>query len=159
MYHQEMEMSGLYQLGRRLSEIALEHMGAGNLDLTPGEFMVLHDLFMNGESSISDSVRRTGLAQSRVSTSVAGFVERGWAVRAADPRDGRKTLVRLTDSLRAEGNRRRARRADDAPGGILSEVPPAERAGLLQALDRLHHLLVEGSPPPRPADTRAVARR
>src|SRR5262249_19834616 len=80
-----------YQLGRRLAEIALADMGAGELDLTPGEFLVLQDLFLNGRSAIGDIAARTGLAQSRVSTSVRSFIQRGWAITSADPAAGRKT--------------------------------------------------------------------
>ena len=136
-------MSQLYQLGRRLSEIALREMGTDELGLTPSEFLVLQDLFMNGQSSISDTVHRTGLAQSRVSTSVARFVERGWVTTAPDPDDGRKTLAQVTDAVRRQGNRRRARVADDALAAALpSTVTSRERASLLGALNRLHELLV-----------------
>src|SRR5215468_10948457 len=139
----EMQMSQLYQLGRRLSDIALREMGADELGLTPSEFLVLQDLFMNGRSSISDTVHRTGLAQSRVSTSVARFVDRGWVVTAPDPNDGRKTLAQVTDAVRKQGNRRRASGADDALAAALpSPVTARERAGLLRALNRLHELLV-----------------
>lgn len=136
-------MSQLYQLGRRLSEIALREMGTDELGLTPSEFLVLQDLFMNGQSSISDTVHRTGLAQSRVSTSVARFVERGWVTTAPDPNDGRKTLAQVTDAVRRQGNRRRARVADDALATALpSTVTARERASLLRAVNRLHELLV-----------------
>ena len=136
-------MSQLYQLGRRLSEIALREMGADELGLTPSEFLVLQDLFMNGRSAISDTVHRTGLAQSRVSTSVARFVERGWVTTAADPNDGRKTIAQVTDAVRKRGNRRRTRGADDALAGALpSAVTARERATLLRALKRMHQLLV-----------------
>jgi DNA-binding MarR family transcriptional regulator len=139
----EMQTSELYQLGRRLTEIALREMGADELGLTPSEFLVLQDLFMNGQSSISDTVHRTGLAQSRVSTSVAGFVERGWVTTAPDPSDGRKTLAQVTDAVRKRGNRRRARGADDALATALpGTVTARERATLLRALTRLHQLLV-----------------
>ena len=136
-------MSQLYQLGRRLSEIALREMGADELGLTPSEFLVLQDLFMSGQSSISETVHRTGLAQSRVSTSVARFVERGWVTTAPDPDDGRKTLAQVTDAVRRQGNRRRARVADDALATALpSTVTSRELASLLRALNRLHELLV-----------------
>lgn len=136
-------MSELYQLGRRLSDLALQQMGAGELGLTPSEFLVLQDLFMNGRSSISDTVHRTGLAQSRVSTSVAGFVDRGWVITAPDPSDGRKTLAQVTDAVRKRGNERRVRVAGDALDAILpSTVTGRERASLLKALHRLHELLV-----------------
>jgi DNA-binding MarR family transcriptional regulator len=145
MYLGEMEMqtSELYQLGRRLAEIALREMGADELGLTPSEFLVLQDLFTNGRSSISDTVHRTGLAQSRVSTSVARFAERGWVTTAPDPSDGRKTLAQVTDAVRKRGNRRRARGADDALATALPSTATArERATLLRALNRLYQLLV-----------------
>ncbi|MFK4273664.1 MarR family transcriptional regulator, partial [Streptomyces milbemycinicus] len=63
-------MSELYQLGRRLAEIALEGMGAHELNIAPGEFLVLQDLFLHPRSAVGDIAKRTGLAQSRVSTSV-----------------------------------------------------------------------------------------
>jgi DNA-binding MarR family transcriptional regulator len=145
MYLGEMEMqtSELYQLGRRLTEIALREMGADELGLTPSEFLVLQDLFMNGQSSISDTVHRTGLAQSRVSTSVARFAERGWVTTAPDPSDGRKTLAQVTDAVRRRGNRRRVRGADDALAAALpGNATARERAALLRALSRLYQLLV-----------------
>lgn len=139
-------MSDLYQLGRRLAEIALADMGAGELDLTPGEFLVLQDLFLNGRSAIRDIAARTGLAQSRVSTSVQSFTERGWAMTSADPADGRKTLVDLTDAVREAGAKRRRTRAAGSLAKALSAVDPAERDALIASLGRLHELLVAGRP-------------
>lgn len=136
-------MSELYRLGRRLAELALEQMGASEIGLTPSEFLVLEDLFRNGQSSISDTVQRTGLAQSRVSTSVARFVDRGWVSTAPDPADGRKTLAQVTDTVRRQGNRRRARGVEDALSAALpTTITARERASLLTALQRLHELLV-----------------
>ena len=111
MYSHEMEMSDLYQLGRRLTELAYQGMGGSELDLTPSEFLVLRDLFMNGQSSISDTVARTGLAQSKVSTSVAKFRDRGWVTTGPDPQDGRKTLATVTEAVKLEetGGERAAR--------------------------------------------------
>ena len=142
-------MTDLYQLGRRLAEIALADMGAGELDLAPGEFLVLQDLFLNGRSPIRDIAARTGLAQSRVSTSVRAFTERGWAVTSADPADGRKTLVDLTEEVRAAGAQRRGSRAEGTLVTALADVGPAERDALIAALGRLHQLLVAGQPPRR----------
>jgi MarR family 2-MHQ and catechol resistance regulon transcriptional repressor len=146
MYLREMEMSDLYRLGRCLAEIALTDMGAGELDLTPGEFLVLQDLFLNGRSAIGDIAARTGLAQSRVSTSVRSFIERGWGITSADPADGRKTLADLTDQVRAAGARRREARAEGRLATALAAVDPAERDALIASLDRLYQLLVAGHP-------------
>ena len=142
-------MSDLYQLGRRLAEIALADMGAGELDLTPGEFLVLQDLFLNGRSAIGDIAARTGLAQSRVSTSVRSFIQRGWAITSGDPADGRKTLVDLNEQVRAAGARRRESRAEGSLATALAAVGPTERDALIASLDRLHQLLVAGQPPRR----------
>jgi MarR family 2-MHQ and catechol resistance regulon transcriptional repressor len=141
-----MEMSDLYQLGRRLTELAYQGMGGSELDLTPSEFLVLRDLFMNGQSSITDTVSRTGLAQSKVSTSVAKFRNRGWVTTSPDPEDGRRRLVAITEAVKLQGDRRRARNATDALGLILADADPAERRQLASALERLHQLLVGDHP-------------
>ena len=135
-------MSDLYQLGRRLTELAYQGMGADRLGLTPSEFLVLRDLFMNGESSIGEVVGRTGLAQSRVSTAVATLRGRGWVTTKADPADGRRTLAGVTDAVRAEGDSRRAGSAETALAAVLADAEPGERAQLAAALARLHELLV-----------------
>jgi DNA-binding MarR family transcriptional regulator len=135
-------MSDLYQLGRRLTELAYRGMGGSELDLTPSEFLVLRDLFMNGQSSITDTVNRTGLAQSKVSTSVAKFRDRGWVTTTPDPEDGRKTLAAVTEEVKLQGDRRRSRRAQDALDSVLADAKPDERARLAAALERLHELLV-----------------
>jgi DNA-binding MarR family transcriptional regulator len=121
-------------------------MGGSELDLTPSEFLVLRDLFMNGRSSISDTVSRTGLAQSKVSTSVAKLRDRGWVTTGPDPYDGRKTLAAVTEDVKLRGDRRRARSATDALDLALAEADPAERRQLAAALERLHQLLVGDQP-------------
>jgi DNA-binding MarR family transcriptional regulator len=139
------DLSDLYQLGRQLTELAYQGMGGAELDLTPSEFLVLRDLFMNGRSSITDTVRRTGLAQSKVSTSVAKFRDRGWVTTTPDPGDGRKTLAGVTEQVKLEGDRRRARPVDPL-NLVLADADPAERAQLAGALERLHELLVGHQP-------------
>ncbi|CAM2957945.1 MarR family winged helix-turn-helix transcriptional regulator [Streptomyces albus] len=146
-------MSDLYQLGRRLAEIALDGMGADAPDLAPGEFLVLQDLFLNGRSSVGDIAKRTGLAQSRVSTSVRSLVGRNWVITAADPADKRKTLVDVTEPIRAAGQQRRAGRADKTLTDALTEADDSERAALITALERLHQLLVAGRTHRRFPDT------
>ncbi|MGF1425636.1 MarR family winged helix-turn-helix transcriptional regulator [Kitasatospora sp. LaBMicrA B282] len=146
-----MEMSDLYQLGRRLAEIALTDMGADELDLAPGEFLVLQDLTLNGRSSVTDITKRTGLAQSRVSTGVRALTARGWTHTAADPDDGRRTLVDLTPEVRTAATQRRAARADDSLRTTLAQAGAGEQEipALLTGLARLHALLVAGQSPQR----------
>jgi MarR family 2-MHQ and catechol resistance regulon transcriptional repressor len=139
-------MSDLYQLGRRITDLANQGMGGDELDVSPSEFVVLRDLFMNGRSSISDTVNRTGLAQSRVSTRVAALKKRGWVITLSDPADGRRTLAEVTPEVTAEGNRRRGRYAEDALNLVLADCPPDEKQALAAALERLHQLLVARQP-------------
>jgi DNA-binding MarR family transcriptional regulator len=51
------------------------------------------------ESAIRDTVERTGLAQSRVSTSVANLRRRGWVETGPDSDDGCKTLAAVTEQM------------------------------------------------------------
>jgi MarR family 2-MHQ and catechol resistance regulon transcriptional repressor len=150
-----MEMTDLYQLGRRLAEIALSDMGADELGITPAQFLVLQDLFLNGRSAVGDIAKRTGLAQSRVSTSVRDFAGRGWATTTDDPEDGRKTLVELTDDVEADGMKRRASSADHTLAAALGGIGRKERDMLIASLGRLHQILVADHPHrrfPGPAD-------
>lgn len=134
------------QLGRRLTDLAYRGMGGAELELTPSEFLVLRDLFMNGRSSITDTVNRTGLAQSKVSSSVAKLRDRGWVATTPDPDDRRKTLAAVTEQVKLQGDRRRSRSAQDALDSVLADAKPDERAQLAAALERLHQLLVRDDP-------------
>jgi DNA-binding MarR family transcriptional regulator len=119
------------------------------IGLTPGQFLVLQDLFFNGRSAVGDIAKRTGLAQSRVSTSVRDFAARGWATTAVDPQDGRKTLVELTDDVHANDMRRRTSRADSGLATALAGTESSERDALVASLKRLHEILVTDHPPRR----------
>ena len=83
---------------------------------------------MNGRSSITDTVNRTGPAQSKVSTSVAKLRDRRWVTTSPDPADGRTTLAAATDEIKLQGYRRRGRRARDALDAVLAHVDP-DRSG------------------------------
>ena len=72
---------------------------------------------------------------------------------AADPSDGRKTLVDLTEAIRAASRQRRAGRADKALDNALAKADDTERATLTAALARLHELLVADHAPRRFPDT------
>jgi DNA-binding MarR family transcriptional regulator len=117
-------------------------MGGHEIDISPSEFLVLRDLFQNGKSSISETVARTGLAQSRVSTCAKVLGDRGLVTTSSDPADGRRTLVEVTEVVRVEGRRRRERSAVDALGAALAGAGADEQASLVAALERLHGLLV-----------------
>lgn len=136
-------MHQLYQLGRTLIDAAQRAQGATETGMSPSEFLVLRDLFINGESSVSEIVTRTDLAQSRVSTCINKLSARGYVTTANDPTDGRKTIARVTDRVKTEGLKRRTQNAQDALAPLLAGCPPAEREQITKAIQRLYDLAVD----------------
>jgi DNA-binding MarR family transcriptional regulator len=61
-----------------------------------GASLVLRDVFVHPDSSITDITARTGLPQSYVSESVARLRGQGILETSPDPGDGRRTLVRVS---------------------------------------------------------------
>jgi DNA-binding MarR family transcriptional regulator len=111
--------------------------------MSPSEFLVLRDLFLNGPSSISEIVARTELAQSRVSVCIKKHVNRGWVATTTDQADGRKTIAQVTDRVKSEGMKRRNRNARDALAPLLAGAAPEERTSINAALQRLYELAVD----------------
>jgi MarR family 2-MHQ and catechol resistance regulon transcriptional repressor len=138
-----METYQLYQLGRTLIDAARRAQGANETGMSPSELLVLRDLFLNGPSSISEVVLRTDLAQSRVSICIKNHVKRGWVTTGTDEADGRKTIARVTDHVRAEGMRRRNQNAQDSLAPLLAAASPTDRATITAALERLYELAVD----------------
>ena len=137
-----MNVRDLIWLGQRLAE-------AGSADirqLAPGvptaEVIVMYDLLDHGPSTITELAERTGYAQSRVSSAVAGLCERHWAQTRPDPTDGRRTVVYVPDEVEHEARQVQARNANDevlAP--LLAELPARRRETIIRALTDLHDLL------------------
>jgi len=128
-----------YLLGRKLTKIAeaaLADAAQGRATLPTSVRMVLVDVAEHPDSSIGEIATRTGFPQSHVSTSVARLRELGALVTASDGRDGRRTLVRVSDELRT----RHARRAAVPIGPALEReldgdaAAVGEATGLLEAL-------------------------
>lgn len=138
-----MEMHQLYKLGRTLIDAAQRAQGVTEHRITPSEHLVLRDLFFNGQSSISEIVARTDIAQSRVSICIKQLAERGWVATATDPADGRKTLARVTERVKDEGARRRVMNAEDALAPLLANCSASERRAITDALERLYELAVD----------------
>ena len=138
-----MQTYQLYQLGRTLIDAAQRAQRATETGMSPSEFLVLRDLFLNGPSSISEIVARTDLAQSRVSICIKNHVKRGWVTTGTDETDGRKTIAQVTERVRIEGMKRRNRSAEDALAPLLARASPKERAAISTALERLYELAVD----------------
>jgi DNA-binding MarR family transcriptional regulator len=135
-------MHQLYQLGRTLVDAAQRAQGATDAGMSQSEFLVLRDLFVHGESSVSEIVARTDLAQSRVSTCIRKLADRGYVVTASDPADGRRTLAQVTARVRARGMKRRTQDAEDALAPLLVGAPVKERKAIAHALERFYEIAV-----------------
>ncbi len=107
-------------------------MRASNSPVQPtGVQLVMSDAFAHPDSSITEITARTGLRQSHVSVAVAELREQGILETRADPRDGRRTLVRVSDE-----HPRRVVRA-----GSVSVDPALERALNIQSSDDLSSIV------------------
>jgi DNA-binding MarR family transcriptional regulator len=95
-------------------------------DITPTQSAVIGRLVRDGAQSTADLARAEGVRPQSMGQTVAGLVEQGLAVRDADPDDGRRAVVRLTDAGRA------ARDGSHATRARLI----AERVSRLQSEDR-----------------------
>jgi len=112
----------LHLLGRRLMKIGEGAMRGTDAPAIPsGLRLIVTDIAENAGSSIGEIAARTGLPQSYVSTSVARLRDRTAVETAGDPKDGRRTLVRLTESIPARAARRGAASID---GAIVQEAGP-----------------------------------
>ncbi len=80
--------------------------------------------------------RQLALTKSTVSRLVDQLVERGWAERRADARDGRRRTVVLTDDGHATATAI-AQRRSERMARLLERVPADQRGAVLAALDVL----------------------
>jgi len=72
----------------------------GEARMSPGFLAIVEDLADHPDSSISDVTRRTGLAQSLVSSTVAMLHERGVVAVNRDVRDRRRTVVTISPAAK-----------------------------------------------------------
>lgn len=97
-----MDAHELHRLGRCLLALSRAAIGqAGDLTLVPGQEAVLEELLRHPDSTVSEIRDRTGFTQSHVSASVAKLRAHGLLDSSPDPRDGRRTRLRVTADLRA----------------------------------------------------------
>jgi DNA-binding MarR family transcriptional regulator len=113
---------------------------AGDMSLTPGERAVLEDAIKHPDSSVTGIHRRTGFVQSHVSVSVSRLKKRGLIDTLPDPKDGRRTRIRVTnDTIRAI-TRRASRRVDDVIDVAVADPMRAQR--IRDLLDEVAELLL-----------------
>ncbi|MFJ2779706.1 MULTISPECIES: MarR family transcriptional regulator [unclassified Kitasatospora] len=131
----------LLRLGKRLTELGREMVtDPASQTLTPGEVAVIADVFGHPASSVQEIRVRTGFAQSHVSGSVARLRERGLLDAAADPSDGRRTLLTVSAMARQAVH---GWVAEPVEPVIARAVPDDQRARrAVELLDELATLLL-----------------
>lgn len=134
----------VYLLGRKLMKVA-EAAFPSDPDkgaLPASVRMVLIDVSEHPESSISEITARTGFPQSHVSTSVARLRELGVLETRPDGADSRRTLVKLSDEVRALRRRSRPIPIDQVLTAELGSSDPVELGAVLEALEVLGQRLI-----------------
>jgi len=111
--------------------------------VSPSEAHALAELAQAHVLGQRELTERLRLQKSTVSRLVAGLLERGWATRSGDERDGRAARLMLTDAGREAAEQLAASRATKF-AAVLEAVPPTRRRDVLDALDILTTAL-EGS--------------
>lgn len=124
------------------------------------EVRVLYELAHRGQCPASEIGRALGLDAGYLSRILKRFEGRGWVARSSNAADGRQQLLRLTPSGQAEFAPLE-QKSRDAAQALLAALPPSGRAELVDAMDRVQHLLapatVQATPRPRAAVLREPA--
>jgi len=137
-----MNVRDLIWLGQRLAEVGQADVRGLAPGVPTAELIVMYDLLDHGPSTITELAERTGYAQSRVSSAVAGLCERSWARTGADPTDGRRTIVHVPTEVQHRARQVQARNArEEVLQPLLAELPPRRREAIISALTDLHDLL------------------
>jgi DNA-binding MarR family transcriptional regulator len=127
----------LLYLGQRIAEIARSEITADAQGVPTAELVVIWDLLDNGPSGISDIARRTGYVQSRVSTAVAGLIERRWIETRSDPSDGRRVIAFVADGVATEARVLESRETHEILQPILQPLSNERGEEILAALEDL----------------------
>lgn len=120
------------RLRRRLREFAPD-------DLSPSEVAVLTELGKRGAATASQLATREGITAQSMGAKVSALAQRGYLRRSADPDDGRRLLLDLTDAGREHfAGDTRAREQWFA--GVLEQFDESELDTILAALDLLERI-------------------
>jgi DNA-binding MarR family transcriptional regulator len=144
-----MDALDLIVLGRQLARIGEDTMrGSKALALPTGPTLVLRDVLAHPDSSIGEVTARTGLPQSYASESVARLREQGIVETKPDPKDGRRTLVRLSSQHMRNVAKKGSVPVDLALAAELGELDSAKLKSILGTLGDLSVRLRPRDPGP-----------
>ena len=121
----------------RLNRWATSH---AKLDISAAQARLLAQIEQTGPVRTSDLARLDRSSQPTITAQLQRAEQEGWTLRTADPRDGRASLVELTDAGRGVLREvRRARAAALTPR--LDELDQAERETLTLAIAVIERLI------------------
>ena len=134
--------------GRKLRRRLRDQADVG--DLTPSQTAVLLRLEQDGPATTSALARAEGMRPQSMSAVVAALEAAALVAGAPDPRDGRQTLLSLTNHCRRWMAESRAARQDWLSRTIDTRLTPQEQAQLAAAIPLLQRL-AQGRPDDRVA--------
>lgn len=110
-------------------------------DLTPSQTAVLLRIEKDGPATTSHLARAEGMRPQSMGAVIAALEEAGLVQGAQDPRDGRQTLLSLTDACRQWVAAGRAARQDWLFHTITARLSPQEQGQLAAAIALLQRLV------------------
>lgn len=114
---------------------------SGHSDLTPSQVSVVLRLEMDGSTTVSSLARTEGMRPQSMSAVVTPLQESGLVRGAADPSDGRQTLMSLTPKCLKLLQEGRAARQDWLTTRISQKLSVQEQEKLQSALELLARLV------------------
>jgi DNA-binding MarR family transcriptional regulator len=124
----------LGQLVRRLRE------QADGSDLTKSQSSVLGRLERDGPATATALARAEGLRPQSMGTIVAALEAAGLVAGSPDPKDGRKTILSLTETAREQFRTGRLAREDRLTQTMAATLTPAELDQLSSSIDLLRRI-------------------
>ena len=110
-------------------------------DWTPSQRSVLSRLERDGPATVTSLARAEGMRPQSMGSIVAVLEEEGWLAGMADPSDGRRTILSLTEACREKARETRAAREDWLYRTMLAKLSAKEQDELAGAADLLKKLL------------------
>jgi DNA-binding MarR family transcriptional regulator len=108
-------------------------------DFTSSQIAVILRLEKDGPATVSSLARAGGMRPQSMSAVITPLEEKGYVAGAADPNDGRKTLMSLTKACKKSIEDGRSARQDWLAQAIQQKLSPQEQKKLSSAI----HLLAQ----------------
>jgi DNA-binding MarR family transcriptional regulator len=113
----------------------------GRHDFTSSQIAVILRLEKDGPATASSLARAEGMRPQSMSAVIAPLEEMGLVAGAADPNDGRKTLMSLTKTCKKSLEEGRAARQDWLTKAIQQKLSPQEQKKVSSAIRLLARLI------------------